>query len=130
MIDRFNCLNVNNFTSGKHKCKAYQDPYRSGKDFCLEVRFVYLDHIYIYIYIHYFQISIQWLEKDFLGYLKEWEECVTKREELTSKERNNMLLSQEMRFGIGVTGKATLNMWLPYRGCIHICFLTFSLLLR
>lgn len=51
-------------------------------------------------------LSMQWLEKDFLGYLKEWEESVSKREGLTNKERNNMLLSQETCFGIEVTGKA------------------------
>ena len=41
MVDRFfDCLNVNNFTSGKFKRKVYQDPYRSDKDFRLKVNFM------------------------------------------------------------------------------------------
>ena len=39
MMDRFfDCLNINNFTSGKTKRKPFQDPFRSDKDFRLKVR--------------------------------------------------------------------------------------------
>ena len=38
-MDRFfDCMNVSNFTSGKHKRKVFQQPYRSAKDFRLTVR--------------------------------------------------------------------------------------------
>lgn len=38
MVDRFfDCLNVNNFTSGKYKREVYKDPYRSPNDFRLKV---------------------------------------------------------------------------------------------
>ena len=38
MMDRFfDCLNVNNFHTGKQKRKVFQDPYRSGGDFRLKV---------------------------------------------------------------------------------------------
>jgi len=38
MFDRFfDCLNVNNFTSGRHKRKVFQYPYRSAGDFRLKV---------------------------------------------------------------------------------------------
>ena len=38
MVDRFvDCLNVNNFTSGKSKRKPYQDPYMSANDHRLKV---------------------------------------------------------------------------------------------
>ena len=38
MMDKFfDCLNVNNFTSGKTKRKAFQMPYRSANDFRLKV---------------------------------------------------------------------------------------------
>ena len=38
MFDRFfDCLNVNNFTTGKHKRKPFQNPYRSPDDFRLKV---------------------------------------------------------------------------------------------
>ena len=50
-------------------------------------------------------VILQWLEDDFLGYLREWEESVAQRPGTTSKEKKNMLLSQETRFGIEVTGK-------------------------
>ena len=33
----FDCLNVNNFITGKLKRKIYQDPYRSKNDFRLKV---------------------------------------------------------------------------------------------
>ena len=38
MVDKFfDCLNVNNFLSGKKKRKVFQDPYRSANDFRLKV---------------------------------------------------------------------------------------------
>ena len=38
MFDKFfDCLNVNNFNSGKHKRKVFQDPFRPN-DFRLKVR--------------------------------------------------------------------------------------------
>ena len=49
MVDRFfDCLNVNNFTTGKFKRKVYQDPYRSAQDFRLKVKV----HVWMYIYMH------------------------------------------------------------------------------
>ena len=33
--------------------------------------------------------SFQWLKDEFLGYLKEWEDSVSKREGFTKKEKNN-----------------------------------------
>lgn len=54
------------------------------------------------------EIMLQWLEEDFLGYLKEWEESVSARAGFTAKEKKNMLLSQETLLGIEVTGKAVL----------------------
>ena len=45
MMDRFfDCLNVNNFVTGKRKRKQFQDPYRanedpSKEDFRLKVNF-------------------------------------------------------------------------------------------
>ena len=43
MIDKFfDCFNVNNFTSGKHKRKPFQDPYRRSDhdDFRIQVHTV------------------------------------------------------------------------------------------
>ena len=38
MVDKFfDSLNVNSFSSGKHRRKPFQDPYRSASDFRLQV---------------------------------------------------------------------------------------------
>ena len=48
----------------------------------------------------------QWLEKDFLGYLKEWEDSVKQREGFTDAEKTMMLLSQETLEGLHITGNS------------------------
>lgn len=48
---------------------------------------------------------LQWLKNDFLGYLEEWEKSVEQRAGFTTKEKKNLLLSQETHYGIEVTGK-------------------------
>jgi len=38
MMDKFfDTFNVNNFTTGKHQLKVFQDPYKANSDFCLTV---------------------------------------------------------------------------------------------
>ena len=78
------------------------------------------------------EIMLQWLEEDFLGYLKEWEESVSVRAGFTAKEKKNMLLSQETLLGIAVTGKAVLIMSDIYGILIYmfVIFLQFDLLLK
>ena len=78
------------------------------------------------------EIMLQWLEEDFLGYLKEWEESVSARAGFTAKEKKNMLLSQETLLGIEVTGKAVLIMSDIYGILIYmfVIFLQFDLLLK
>ena len=49
--------------------------------------------------------SMQWLEDEFLGYLKNWEGSVMAQTGLSMKEKNNMLLSPKTRHGIEVTGE-------------------------
>ena len=57
--------------------------------------------MYIYIMV---LILLQWLEKEFLGYLNEWEESVEGRVEIEKKERNKMLLSRETIEGLRMSG--------------------------
>ena len=78
------------------------------------------------------EIMLQWLEEDFLGYLKEWEESVSARAGFTAKEKKNKLLSQETLLGIEVTGKAVLIMSDIYGILIYmfVIFLQFDLLLK
>lgn len=53
----FDALNVTNFSDGRRKRKAFQLPYKSGKDFRLKVR-VYT-YMYMYnAYIHMYDTSI------------------------------------------------------------------------
>ena len=49
---------------------------------------------------------LQWLEEDFLGYLKKWEESVAQRPKLskTKGEKSKMLLSSATRKGLNLTG--------------------------
>jgi len=38
-VDKFfDCLNVSNFTQGKHTRKPYQEPYRDSNDFRIKVK--------------------------------------------------------------------------------------------
>ena len=52
----------------------------------------------------------QWLENDFLGYLKDWEISVNGREDVTPAQRATMLLSKATREGLHITGKNKLFM--------------------
>ena len=48
---------------------------------------------------------MQWLEETYLKYLDDWEASVQSREgKYTDAERNRMLLSQETRDGLRMTG--------------------------
>ena len=49
----------------------------------------------------------QWLQYDFLGYLRSWEMSVASRTDLTQSERNKMLLSRETIDGFKLTGVVT-----------------------
>ena len=48
--------------------------------------------------------NLQWLEEDFLGYLKEWEKSVKGRKGFNDAEKNMMMLSQETLEGLQITG--------------------------
>ena len=50
---------------------------------------------------------MQWLEKDFIGYLDKWEQSaqeVAQSMKLSKSETNNMLLTPETRLGLRTTG--------------------------
>ena len=43
-VDKFfNCLNVSNFTQGKHSRKPFQEPYRNADEFVLASYFLVLE---------------------------------------------------------------------------------------
>ena len=61
---------------------------------------------FLYMYIKYGIILIlQWLTDVFLPYLDEWEKSVGEREGFTRSEKGMMLLSNETRLGLRITGK-------------------------
>ncbi len=47
---------------------------------------------------------LQWLENDFLGYLKEWEDNVSSRIGAEDTDKTTMLLSRETIEGLHITG--------------------------
>ena len=51
-------------------------------------------------------MSVQWLKDGFLVYLSDWEKSVNSRTGYTLAERNKMLLSQQTREGLKITGMA------------------------
>ena len=102
MFDRFfDCLNTRRAGEGKEKRKPDLDPYRSVNDIRLTVCKLQLKCIHMYCIAYVF---MQWLETDFLGYLRNWEESVKKRDGYTDEEKKRMILSQETLQGIRMTG--------------------------
>ena len=53
---------------------------------------------------HNIKLLLQWLQKDFLGYLKEWRASVDARKDITDAERPTMCLSRETLEGLHITG--------------------------
>ena len=54
-------------------------------------------------------MHMQWLKEEFLPYLLDWEESVAKRKGYSKKEKAMMVLSNETRLGIQITGKDIAN---------------------
>ena len=69
-------------------------------------------HLYVLVELYYGDLVqliylSQWLEQNFLGYLKAWEKSVEERAGFTKDEKANMLLSPATRLGIFMTCKCT-----------------------
>ena len=52
---------------------------------------------------------VKWLTEEFLPYLDRWEKTVSTREGFSRTEKDKMLLSQETRKGLRITGMNTYN---------------------
>ena len=50
-------------------------------------------------------MSFQWLETEFLGYLREWDERVAKRQGFSKKQKAKLKLSLETITGLRMTGE-------------------------
>uniref|UniRef100_A0A1X7VJH2 Uncharacterized protein n=1 Tax=Amphimedon queenslandica TaxID=400682 RepID=A0A1X7VJH2_AMPQE len=80
MFDKiFDCLNVTNYTCYT-KRKYFQSPYRWNND-----------------------LRINWMQSEFLPWLKNWEDQVKSKEDLKVREKNNLIKSQETLLGIRIT---------------------------
>ena len=110
MFDKFfDCLNVNNFTTGYQKRKDFKLPYRSAHDFRLKVHCILVTSTGNCIF-HVFKtklmllLTMQWLKETFLGYLSAWEKSVEERPGYSKMTKKMMLLSPETRLGLKITG--------------------------
>ena len=50
----------------------------------------------------------QWLETDFLKYLLDWEDSVSRRTDIEQQDKNKLMLSRETLEGVRITGKPAL----------------------
>lgn len=69
----FDCLNVRSPKEYITKRKEHMKPYSSASDERLLVGFAIVT--YMYMQTHYI-LNLQWLERDFLDYLNEWQSSV------------------------------------------------------
>jgi hypothetical protein len=76
----FDALNVSSIHGGQQRRKEYRYPYRSGNDH-----------------------RLKWLKEDFLGYIAQWEENVSRRSGYSAEEKKKMQLSQQTIEGIKIT---------------------------
>ena len=98
----FDILNVKNYTECITKRKQFRQPYRWESDARLEV----LKGIIVMKFQY--CISIKWL-KDFLEWLKNWQDQAKKRTDLPTRERNKLILSNETLLGVRLTGQSALR---------------------
>ena len=108
----------------EHKRRRKPDlkPYTSASDerlhvCCIKCKIDFLSHTCTLL-------LMQWLETDFLGYLKEWEDSVNARTDVPDAQKPMMLLSRETIEGLHITGNNTLS--LEHHGFLCLLFNLFS----
>ena len=124
-MDRFfDCLNVKSPRQGILERKEYRRPYSNPNDHRFKVfskspAYIFM-HTHPQSYIHTHSIShtpytnilvlmiththcTQWLENEFMGYLREWQEELRMKFP-SKKERNKRCLSRETLEGLQMTG--------------------------
>ncbi len=120
----FDCLNVSNYTQGKHARKPFQDPYGSAKDFRLKVSILVVFMVCAYMYNHcVIHVCIQWLQDEFLPYLDEWERSVQALKGYKKGQKNRMLISKETMLGLRMTGMYEMLLGIQLLSTTHFCFL-------
>ena len=66
----------------------------------------------------------QWLETDFLKYLLDWEDSVSRRTDIEQQDKNKLMLSRETLEGVRITGKPALCTFTTYT--LLTCYVTVS----
>lgn len=83
----FDCLNVRSLCEGKMKRNSNLNPYTSVND-----------------------PRLTWLQDDFLGYIREWEDSVMERPgHIPQNERKKMLLSHQTQTGLNISVKSIIQ---------------------
>ena len=112
MFDKFfDCLNVRSPDEYRRKRKPDLKPYTCSSDERLTVSLCVPSIDYKRL-VRVF--CLQWLESDFLGYLKEWETSVKGREGFTNAQKTTMMLSRETLEGLHITGKNAMTHAIHY----------------
>ncbi len=100
----FDCFNVRNLSEHRQKRKPNLRPYTSTDDERLTVSTTFLIQNSLLKHNHTSHCIPQWLEDDFLGYLKEWKDSVDSRQGFKKGEKSLMCLSQETVEGLHMSG--------------------------
>ena len=66
----------------------------------------------------------QWLQKEFLQYLEEWETAVQNREGVIAAEKKSTLLSDETLTGLKLTSTSSIESDVVQNVCIHRVYYT------
>lgn len=103
----FDCLNVRSLDEWAKKKKPYLKPYRSSTDERLGVSHYAIVIIRMCgcIVVCDMPLLLQWLESEFLEYLKEWEDSVSSRTDIEHQDKQKLMLSRETLEGLRITGK-------------------------
>ena len=73
MMDRFfDCLNVGNYTSGKYSRNAFKQPYRSSKDFRLNVRDCFTKYTCTFLDLYEYYVSMVYIIMEHFQTLTTW----------------------------------------------------------
>ena len=95
-------MNVRSLKESVYKRKPNLSPYRN--DAHSRERLHVSDCLYIPHFKFYYVSHFQWLEKDFMEYLDEWESSANMREDLSDAEKQKLCISRETVEGLRVTG--------------------------
>lgn len=109
----FDLMNVRSLKEGHYKRKENLLPYLTQSDDRLLVSACTIDHKNIAN-----PILLQWLENDFLSYLKEWDESVSAKD-LSASDMARMCISRETLEGLRFTGE---HMHACYNDLLGIAF--------